>query len=76
MSWNTLLDDKNLKNKFCQNVEERYKKTEKRKTLQKALVNSAQECIPKCGMTGKKKWMASEIFGANGKETQNEERHG
>ena len=28
----------------------------------KSLVNSAQECIPKYGMTAKKKWMTSEIL--------------
>ena len=55
-----------MKAKFCLKVEEQYKNcgddTEKWKTLQKALVNSAQECIPKCGMTAKKKWMTSEIL--------------
>ena len=55
MKWNALLEDTELKAIFCQKVEER-------KTLQKALMNSAQECIPKYGMTAKKKWMTSEIL--------------
>ena len=62
MKWNALLEDTELKAKFCQKVEEQYKNcghaTEKCKTLQKALVNSAQECIPKYGMTAKKKIVA------------------
>ena len=55
-----------MKAKFCQKVEEQYKNcgdaTEKWKTLQKALVNSAQEGIAKYGMTAKKKWMTAEIL--------------
>ena len=65
MKWNILLEDTNVRTKFCQKVEERYKQcgddAEKWKTLQKVLVNSAQECVPKCGVTAKKKWMTSEI---------------
>ena len=51
MKWNVLLEDTNVMTKFCQKVEERYKQygddTKKWKTLQKVLVNSAQECVPK-----------------------------
>ena len=47
MKWNALLEDTELKAKFCEKVEEQYKNcgdaTAKWKTLQKALVNSAQE---------------------------------
>ena len=66
IKWKVLIEDTNVNAKFCQQVEERYKQCEedsnKWKTLQKALVNSAQECIPKCGMTAKKKWMTVEIL--------------
>ena len=36
--------------------------TEKFKTVQQVLVNSAQECVPNCGVIAKKKWMTSEIL--------------
>ena len=45
MKWNDLLEDTNLKAKFCQKVEVQYQTcgddTEKWKALQKSLVNSA-----------------------------------
>ena len=66
MKWKVLIEDTDVKANFYQKVEEQYKQCEedsdKWKTLQKELVNSTQECIPKCGMTAKKKWMTSEIL--------------
>ena len=66
MKWKVLVEDTDVKAKFCQKVEEQYKQCEedsdKWKTLQKVLVNSVQEFIPKYGMTAKKKLMTSEIL--------------
>ena len=66
MKWDVQLEDTNVRTKFCQKVGERYKQcgddTEKWKTLQKVLVNSAQECVPNCGVTAKEKWMTPEIL--------------
>lgn len=61
-----LKNDANVKAKFCQKVQERCRNSgnndKKWKTLQEALVKSAEECIPKTSITVMKKWMASEIL--------------
>ena len=61
MNWKVLIKNTNVKAKFCQKVEERYKQCgediDKWKTLYKLLVNNGQQCTPKCGMTPKTKFM-------------------